>query len=81
MLASSLSGISLLVIPMVTRGVIREKIENSGNSCEGSSCVRLEDVHVPVETLIGAANNGFHISITNYNKERFMIAVDCNRQA
>ncbi|KJZ77725.1 hypothetical protein HIM_02902 [Hirsutella minnesotensis 3608] len=74
-------GISVLVIPMDAPGVTVEKIHNSGQNAGGSSFVHLEDVRVPAENLIGKENGGFAIIMTNFNKERFILAVHCNRKS
>lgn len=74
-------GISVLVIPMDAEGVTRTKIHNSGQNAGGSSFVDLEDVRVPVESLLGEENKGFPIIMKNFNKERFILAVQCNRKS
>jgi len=38
-------------------------------------------VEVPVEHLLGRENHGFPMIMTNFNKERFIMAVGCNRKA
>lgn len=76
-----MKGISLLVIPMDAAGVSQKKIHNSGHNAGGSSWVYLEDVTVPAENLLGTENEGFPIIMSNFNKERIVLAVDCNRQA
>ncbi|KAL1847790.1 hypothetical protein Plec18167_002522 [Paecilomyces lecythidis] len=78
---SGLQGISVLVIPLDSKGVTRQKIFNSGQNAGGSSFVDLEDVQVPVENLIGKENKGFWIIMKNFNKERFIMAVQCNRKS
>lgn len=74
-------GISLLVIPLSSHGIEIEKIKNSGQNAGGASWVRMTDVHVPVDHLLGQENAGFKYIMTNFNKERFMMAVICNRKA
>lgn len=76
-----IKGISVLVIPMDSPGVSREKIENSGQNAGGASFVDLEDVRVPVENLIGRENAGFPVIMKNFNKERYVLAVACNRKS
>lgn len=79
--APGMKGISLLVIPMNAEGVSQKKIHNSGHNAGGSSWVYLQDVIVPFENLLGLENLGFPIIMSNFNKERVVLAVDCNRQA
>lgn len=57
-----LGGISLLVVPLSSPGVDIEKIQNSGQNAGGASWVRLSDVRVPAENLLGQANAGFKYS-------------------
>ncbi|KAK8068230.1 acyl-CoA dehydrogenase NM domain-like protein [Apiospora saccharicola] len=78
---SGIAGISLLVIPLSSAGITIEKIHNSGQNAGGASWVRLHDVRVPVDHLLGAENAGFKLIMTNFNKERFVLAVSCNRHA
>ncbi|KAI1868924.1 hypothetical protein JX265_006903 [Neoarthrinium moseri] len=75
-------GISLLVVPLKgTAGVSIDKIANSGQNAGGASWVRLDGVQVPAENLLGAENAGFKYVMTNFNKERFVMAAGCNRKA
>ena len=76
-----IAGISVLVIPLTSPGVSIEKIHNSGQNAGGASLVDLEDVKVPVENLLGKENRGFGIIMKNFNKERFILAVQCNRKS
>lgn len=76
-----MGGISVLVIPMDSPGVTVEKIHNSGQNAGGASLIDLENVQVPVENLIGKENKGFSIIMRNFNKERFLLAVQCNRKS
>jgi len=78
---SGMGGISVLVIPTNLKGFSRRKIHNSGQNAGGASLIELDDVHVPVENLIGRENEGFRIIMTNFNKERYIMAVGCNRKA
>ncbi|KAF4591924.1 acyl-CoA dehydrogenase [Ophiocordyceps camponoti-floridani] len=76
-------GISVLVIPLKPppAGLMMERLENSGQKAGGASLIHLEDVRVPRENLIGRENGGFPILMTNFNKERFILAVGCNRKS
>lgn len=78
---SGFGGISLLVIPLSSPGIEIEKINNSGQNAGGASWVRMTDVRVPADHLLGQENAGFKYIMTNFNKERFMMAVICNRKA
>ncbi|ETS81076.1 hypothetical protein PFICI_06078 [Pestalotiopsis fici W106-1] len=74
-------GISLLVVPLDAPGVAIEKIYNSGQNAGGASWVRLTDVRVPAKNLLGRENAGFKYIMTNFNRERFVMSVGCNRHA
>jgi alkylation response protein AidB-like acyl-CoA dehydrogenase len=74
-------GISLLIIPLALPGVAVQKIPNSGQNAGGSSWVRLDQVKVPADHLIGVENAGFKYIMTNFNSERFVMSVGCNRKA
>ncbi|KAG9671519.1 acyl-CoA dehydrogenase, partial [Aureobasidium melanogenum] len=78
---SGAQGISVLVISTSPEGFSAGKIKNSGNNAGNSAWVTLENVKVPVTNLVGKANAGFKVLMTNFNKERFLIAVAMNRQA
>jgi alkylation response protein AidB-like acyl-CoA dehydrogenase len=75
------NGISVLVIPTNAPGFSHRRIANSGQKAGGASFVELDNVRVPVSNLIGQENQGFPIIMTNFNKERFILAVGCNRKA
>lgn len=74
-------GISVLVIPADAKGFSHRRIPNSGQNGGGASFVELDDVLVPVENLLGKENEGFRIVMTNFNKERFIMSIGCNRKA
>lgn len=60
-------GISLLVVPLASPGVEIEKIHNSGQNAGGASWVRLTDVRVPAENLLGEENAGFKYSTSLFH--------------
>jgi alkylation response protein AidB-like acyl-CoA dehydrogenase len=75
------AGISLLVIPLSSPGVSVQRIANSGQKAGGASWVRMSDVKVPADHLLGVENAGFKYVMSNFNSERFVMAVGCNRKA
>ncbi|KAK8064024.1 hypothetical protein PG996_008676 [Apiospora saccharicola] len=79
--SSSASDISLLVIPLDSPGVSIRKIHNTGHNAGGASWVELVDVRVPLADRLGPEGGGFGLVLRNFNKERFILAADCNRQA
>ncbi|KAI0410116.1 acyl-CoA dehydrogenase [Xylaria palmicola] len=74
-------GISLLVVPLASPGVSVQRIANSGQKAGGASWVRMDGVRVPADHLVGAENAGFAYVVRNFNSERFVMAVGCNRKA
>ncbi|KAK7963629.1 hypothetical protein PG988_010603 [Apiospora saccharicola] len=78
---NSASDISLLVIPLDSPGVSIRKIHNTGHNAGGASWVELVDVRVPLADRLGPEGGGFGLVLRNFNKERFILAADCNRQA
>jgi len=78
---SGAAGLSVLVIPLASPGVTVTRIANSGQAAGGASMVDLDDVRVPVSHRLGAEGGGFKIIMTNFNRERYIMAVGCNRKA
>lgn len=76
-----MKGISVLVIPISSKGFSWRRIPNSGQKAGGACLVELDEVLVPVENLIGKENEGFRIIMTNFNRERFIMSIGCNRKA
>jgi len=76
-----MSGLSVLVIPTSTPGLTHRRIPNSGQKAGGASFVELDNVRVPIQNLLGKENHGFRIIMTNFNKERFIMSIGCNRKA
>ena len=78
---AGMGGISVLVIRMNSKGLSYRRIPNSGQEAGGASLVELDDVEVPVENLLGQEGQGFKIIMTNFNRERYIMCVGCNRSA
>jgi len=76
-----MGGISVLVIPTNSRGFSSRRIANSGQKAGGASFIELDNVCVPTSNLLGKENEGFKIIMTNFNRERFVMSVACNRSA
>ncbi|KAJ9646674.1 hypothetical protein H2204_000366 [Knufia peltigerae] len=73
-------GISVLVIDTKSPGISMRMIHNSGVNAARSVWVTMEDVMVPAENLLGVENQGFHVLMSNFNKERYVMAVSMNRK-
>ena len=63
-----MKGISVLVIPTLSKGFSWRRILNSGRKASRVSFIELDHVLIPVENLIGEENEGFRIVVTNFNK-------------
>ncbi|KAF2767937.1 acyl-CoA dehydrogenase NM domain-like protein [Teratosphaeria nubilosa] len=74
-------GISVLVVDMKSPGLSWRRIPNSGQHAGGASMIELDDVKVPVENLLGQEGQGFRAIMVNFNRERYIMAVGCNRKA
>jgi alkylation response protein AidB-like acyl-CoA dehydrogenase len=75
------AGLSVLVIPMNSPGLSHRRIPNSGQKAGGASFIELDNVKVPAENLIGKEGEGFKIIMKNFNRERYVMAIGCNRRA
>ena len=78
---AGMSGISVLVIPMNSKGLSHRRVPNSGQEAGGASLIELDEVQVPAENLLGKEGEGFKIIMTNFNRERYVMCVGCNRSA
>jgi len=76
---SGMDGISLLLIERSMQGVSTRQMKCSGVWSSGTAYVTFEDVHVPVENLIGRENQGFRYVMQNFNHERWGTIVHCAR--
>lgn len=75
------AGISLLVIPLDAPGVTVDRLPASGQHAGGASLVLLDGVRVPADHLVGPEHGGFPILVRSFNRERFLLAVQCNRKS
>jgi alkylation response protein AidB-like acyl-CoA dehydrogenase len=78
---SGMGGLSVLVIPMNSPGLSHRRIPNSGQKAGGASFIELDNVKVPTDNLIGKEGQGFKIIMKNFNRERYVMAIGCNRRA
>ena len=64
-LETGAAGISVLVIPLMGKGVKRRKLRNSGVHASGSTFIEFNDVEVPISHLLGQENQGFQIIMSS----------------
>jgi len=74
-------GISLLLLEKNMPGIKIRKMETQFDSSCNITFITFDDVKVPTEHLIGNENQGFLLTLVNFNHERFIIAVGCCRLA
>ncbi|ORY09745.1 acyl-CoA dehydrogenase family protein [Clohesyomyces aquaticus] len=65
-------GFTVLLIPR-QEGVETSLIKTSYSTTAGTAFVEFNDVKVPTENLLGEADNGFTVIMSNFNHERFMM--------
>jgi len=73
-------GISMMLIPR-SDAVQTKIIKSKYSSAAGTAYVTYENAIVPKKNLIGEENKGFQIIMSNFNHERWMIAVVCIARA
>jgi len=78
---SGFSGLSILLIPAGSPGVKIQKLKAAGWWSGNTTLVTYEDVHVPVENLVGAEGMGLPIMATVMNGERLIGCVGALRAA
>jgi len=74
-----MGGLSLLLVERNMPGVNIRRMKTQFDNANSTTFVTLEDVRVPVSHLIGSENMGFMIIMTNFNHERFLIAIKATR--
>ncbi|KAI9819981.1 MAG: hypothetical protein M1827_006551 [Pycnora praestabilis] len=76
------SGLSMLVVPLKDYpGVTMRRLKVAGQISAGTTFIELDDVHVPIENLIGSEGMGMKYIMTNFNHERLTIAIMATRQS
>ena len=73
------AGISLLLLEKNMKGIKIRKMPTQFDTSFSTCFVILDNVMVPKEHLIGVENTGFMQIMTNFNHERFVIAVGACR--
>ncbi|KAI9856090.1 MAG: hypothetical protein M1824_005685 [Vezdaea acicularis] len=76
---AGMNGVSVLLIERASGGVSTRRMDCQGVWSSGTTYITFEDVKVPVENLLGKANQGFKVVMTNFNHERIGIIIQCLR--
>lgn len=79
-LGNPAAGVSMLVVER-SEGLTTKPIKTSSSAAAGTALVIYEDVHVPKTNLIGKEGKGFMYVMSNFNHERWGMAVAGNRHA
>ncbi|PRP80184.1 hypothetical protein PROFUN_09511 [Planoprotostelium fungivorum] len=69
-----MKGISMLLIPLKSKGIKMRPLKNSGVNSSGSTYIEFDDVIVDKKYLLGRENEGFRIIMSNFNHERLSLA-------
>ena len=67
-------GISMLVVPGDAAGLGRSELRKMGWWCSDTAQLRLDNVRVPANHLVGEEGAGFRIIMTNFNGERLAMS-------
>ena len=74
-------GLSILLLERTMPGITVRKMETQFDNTHNTTFIELDDVKVPVENLVGKEGHGFKYIMTNFNHERFVIAISAVRCA
>ena len=74
--AQGASGISLLLIDKGTPGFTTTPLPKQGWWASDTASLYFDNVKVPAENLIGEADGGFRIIMSNFNPERLFMAAN-----
>ena len=73
--AKGAGGISMLLVPGDSAGLSRTRLDKMGWLCSDTAALRFDGARVPARYLLGEEGSGFRTIMTNFNSERFAIAV------
>ena len=70
-------GISFLLVdksdPVTGKGISVKHVKTSDSKTSATAWVYFVDCYVPIENRMGEENNGFKLSMANFNHERWLI--------
>jgi len=69
-----MQGLSFIIIEKEMNGVNVRPMKMGGVWSSGTGYVTFDNVKVPIENIIGKENDGFKLTMDNFNHERWMIA-------
>ena len=68
------AGLSLLLVDANAEGIERQPVPSRGEAALTQFALRLENVHVPINRLVGAEHGGAQVMFTMFNPERTLAA-------
>jgi alkylation response protein AidB-like acyl-CoA dehydrogenase len=75
------SGVFTLLVVARSEGLTTRHIALSGSTTAGTAFVDLDDVHVPLDMVVGERGQGLKYIMSNFNHERLFIAMQSVRCA
>jgi alkylation response protein AidB-like acyl-CoA dehydrogenase len=70
-------GISLFIVERRTPGISVTKLDKHGWLCSDTAEIAFQDVHIPLENLLGEENRGFYGIMETFENERICIGGIC----
>ena len=69
------SGISVIVIPGNTPGLVRKRLQKIGTHASDTAELFFQDCRVPATNLVGEENAGFRLVMSGFEGERLVLSV------
>ena len=74
-------GISIFVVDRDTNGVSATKLNKLGWKASDTGEIALENVHIPVENLMGEENKGFYYLMQHFSLERLVMGINAHARS
>lgn len=74
-------GISLIVVPADSEGLIRRRLQKIGTHASDTAELFFDNVRVPASNLVGEENKGFSLIMAGFEGERLVLSVMACSQA
>ena len=72
--APGAGGLSLVVVPGDTPGLVRTPLRKMGWWCSDTAHLSFSGCRIPLDHLVGEENNGFGVVMENFNAERLLMS-------
>jgi cyclohexanecarboxyl-CoA dehydrogenase len=70
-------GISAFLVPMDLPGISRTAFDDAGTRCVGRGSIFFDNVRIPADHMLGAANQGFVQVMQGFDYSRALIGLQC----